>query len=110
MLTFLSTQRYGMNGPPVLGDEYQINLEQVREKAYAKQLSDIIFIEHPALLQNTLLSGLFSQKKSLLLPALLFACGRRSSALVLNKDDFKPAAEFGENAINSYAFDFVERL
>ncbi len=96
----------------VLGDEYQQTLEKVRGKALQQQLSDIIFIEDPMLLQNTLLSGLFSQKKSLLLPALLFACGRRSSAVILNKDDFKPAEEFARqgNAVNSYAFDFVERL
>ena len=52
----------------VLGDEYQQVLERVRGRALQQQLSDIIFIQDPMLLQNTLLSGLFSQKKSLLLP------------------------------------------
>lgn len=94
----------------VLGDQYQHALENARVKAQQQQLSDIIVIQDPMLLQNTLLSGLFSKKKSLLLPALLFACGRRGSAVILNPDDFKPAAEYGQNAVNSYAFDFVERL
>ena len=71
-----------------MGNEFQIIFEKTRETSLIKQLSDIIIVEKPMLLQNTLLSGLFSQKKSLLVPALLFACGRRTSALVLNKDDF----------------------
>lgn len=94
----------------VLGDYYQQLLDKAQAKAHIKQLSDIISINDPMSLQNTLLSGLFSKKKSLLLPALLFACGRRSSAVILNKDDFKPAAEYGPTAGSSYAFDFVERL
>jgi hypothetical protein len=46
----------------VLGDQYQHALENARVKAQQQQLSDIIVIQDPMLLQNTLLSGLLARR------------------------------------------------
>ena len=80
-------------------------LLQHNQEAKQTQLNEIIFISKPNLFQQTLLSGLFSDDKSKLWPALCFCCGRRPSTLYLHAENFQEDPHVGPFG---YACEFQE--